>query len=88
MISGFDGWDFVSYHPLLREVIVVYDRKDFLAEIELLDEALKRFEDRVQDYLALIRREGFIDPRTSIAARPDEEWQKMLQADPGMWAIA
>lgn len=88
LISGFDGWDFVSYHPLLKEVIVVYDRKDFLGEIELLDEALKRFENRVQDYLALIRREGFIDPRTPIEARPDDEWQKMLQADPGMWAIA
>lgn len=87
LISGFDGWDFVSYHPLLKEVIVAYERSVFTDEIAALDEALKRFEDKVQYYCDLIRREGFIDPRAALPAVPDTEWQQMLKADPGMWAL-
>lgn len=88
LISEFEGWDFVSYHPLLKEVIVAYHREDFLDEIKAMDEALKRFEEKVRHYCDLIRREGFVDPHAALPPRPDEEWQKLLKADPGMWAIA
>lgn len=87
LISGFDGWDFVSYHQNLREVILPYHRKDYIDDIETLEKALSRFESEVQRYMDLMREEGFIDPMT-IQQRPDTEWQKMLQADPGMWAFA
>lgn len=88
LISEFDGWDFCSYHPLLKEVIVPYRRQDWAKDIETLDNALKRFEAMVQRYCDLIRREGFVDMRAAVPNRADAEWQKMLQADPGMWSIA
>lgn len=87
LVSGFDGWDFVSYSPYLREVIIPYRRKDYIDDLAALDKALTRFEALVQEYCNLMRREGFIDPM-AIAHRPDDEWQKMLQADPGLWVIA
>lgn len=88
LISGFDGWDFVSYHPNLKEVIYVYRREDCLEDIQTLDAALKRFEGEVQRYMDLMRREGFIDPLAVVDGRSDDEWRKMLDADPGMWTIA
>lgn len=88
LIAEFEGWDFVSYHPNLREVIIPYHRKEYTKELKQMDDGLKQFEENVQEYCALIRSEGFVDPMSVTSGRPDSEWQKMLEADPGLWAIA
>jgi hypothetical protein len=87
LVAGFDGWSFVSYHPNLREVIVTYKRENFEKELKLLDDCLNRFEETVQRYCNLIRREGFIDPRTQTPTRAEAEWAKLLEADPNLWAL-
>lgn len=86
LVSGFDGWDFVSYSPSLKEVIIPYRREDYLDDINALDKTLIRFEDLVQRYCDLMRSEGFIDPM-AIERRPDSDWQRMLAADPGLWSL-
>jgi hypothetical protein len=88
LVSGFDGWDFCSYHPRLKEVILPYRREDYLDDIDTLDKALNRFEAQVQEYCALMRREGFVEAVGRMTSRTDTEWQKMIEADPGLWAIA
>lgn len=88
LVAGFDGWDFVSFHPRMKEVVLSYAREQYVDEIELLDAALNRFEASVQEYCDLIRREGFVEMIGQAEQVPPSEWQKMLEADPNLWAIA
>jgi hypothetical protein len=89
LISQFDAWDFVSYHPNLREVIIRYDRTpEAEKEIAKLDTALTQFRAEVDEIEAFLRKEGFVDPMVALPKRAEDEWRKMLEADPGMWAIA
>ncbi|HXJ61917.1 MAG TPA: YqaJ viral recombinase family protein [Verrucomicrobiae bacterium] len=86
LVSGFDGWDFVSYSPNLKEVIIPYRREDYLDDIEALDRALIRFEALVQEYCDIMKRDGIVEVLTG-STRSDSEWQRMLEADSGMWAL-
>jgi hypothetical protein len=89
LISQFERWDFVSYHPNLREVIIPYERTtEAELEIKKLDAALTQFKDEVDGIEAYLRKEGFVDPMVALPKRAEDEWRKMLEADPSMWAIA
>lgn len=89
LISEFEFWDFCSYHPNLCEVIVHYSRTaEAEKEIKKLSDALDQFKEEVNEIEAFLRKKGFVDPMAAIEARPDTEWQKMLAADPSLWAIA
>lgn len=87
LVAKFDGWDFVSYHPQMREVIIPYERSKYQRELDMLEEALVRFEKEVQDWCDIIRENGYIEPVGHMKHRTAEEWQKLEEADPGMWAI-
>lgn len=89
LISEFELWNFVSYHPNLKEVILPYNRTvEAEKEIRKLDKALEQFKDEVDEIERFLRQKGFVDPTAALEARPDTEWQKMLAADPGLWVIA
>ena len=89
LISQFEAWCFESYHPNLREVIIRYDRTpEAEKEIAKLDTALTQFRAEVDEIEAFLRREGFVDPMVALPKRAEDEWRKMLEADPGMWSIA
>ena len=88
LISQFEGWDFVSYHPNLREVIVRYGRTtEEQRDIDKLEKALTQFKEEVDEIEAFLRKEGFVPPTVALPTRAEAEWRKMLDADPGMWAI-
>lgn len=87
LIAKFDGWDFISYHPQMREVIVSYDRKTYQQDMDILDAALTKFEQEVQDWCDVILEKGFIEPVGHMKHRTAEEWAKLEAADPKMWAI-
>ena len=87
LVAQFAGWDFVSYHPQMREVIKTYDRRDYERDLEILDKALIRFEQEVQDWCDVILEKGFIEPVGLMKHRTAEEWAKLEKADPDMWAI-
>jgi hypothetical protein len=89
LIAEFEAWDFVSYHPNLREVIIRYDRTpEATKEIAKLDAALTQFKEEVDGIEAFLRKEGFVEPALALPKRNEDEWRKMLEADPGMWAMA
>lgn len=87
LVSKFDGWDFVSYHPQMREVVITYDRRKYERDLEMLDTALTRFEKEVQAWCDIILEKGFIEPVGRMKHRTAEEWAKLEEADPNMWAI-
>jgi len=89
LISQFESWDWVSFHPNLREVIIRYDRTpEAMKEIAKLDAALTQFKEEVDEIEAFLRKEGFVEPALALPKRSEDEWRKMLDADPGMWAMA
>lgn len=87
LIAKFDGWDFVSYHPMMKEVIIPFDRRDYTRELDALELALIRFEKEVQEWCDLIRENGYIEPVGHMKHRTAEEWAKLEEADPGMWSL-
>lgn len=88
LISQFEAWDFVSFHPNLREVIVRYERTpEAQKEIDKLEKALVQFRAEVDEIEAFLRKQGFVEPLVAMPTRAQDEWRKMLEADPGMWAI-
>jgi YqaJ-like viral recombinase domain len=87
LVAKFEGWDFVSYHPQMREVIVSFDRRMFERELDILEQALERFEKEVQAWCDVILEKGFIEPVGRMKHRSAEEWKKLQEADPDMWAI-
>lgn len=88
LISQFDSWSFVSYHPNLREVVIRYDRTpDALKEIAKLEAALTQFKDEVAEIETFLRKEGFVEPGIALPRRAESEWQQMLAADSTLWAL-
>lgn len=89
LISDFEFWNFVSYHPNLKEVVIPYTRTaEATKEIKKLETALDQFKDEVDEIERFLRQKGFVDPMAALQIKPDTEWQKMLAADPGLWVIA
>jgi hypothetical protein len=84
-VSQMNEWDFCSYNPRVAEVIRTYRREDYLPELKTLAEALARFEDEVQTYCKLLRDIGYVEMVGQM--RTNEEWKKLQDADPDMWAI-
>lgn len=87
LVSGFEEWRFWSYHPGLDPVELVYARTQYEPELEKLENALVRFEAEVQNYVQLMHQNGYEPPIGKMIQRTDEEWQKLENADPNMWAI-
>lgn len=87
LISQLDVWDFCSYNPRISEAIYTYEREEWQSQIATLEAATKRFEREVQEYCEIIRRVGFVEMIGQMQIRSNEEWQKMLEADPTLWAI-
>lgn len=87
LISHFDEWIFWSYHPGLNPVEVAYPRSSYIAELDKLDQALSRFEAEVQQYIQIMRNNGYEAPVGQMKHRTAEEWAKLEAADPDMWSI-
>lgn len=87
LVAKFDGWDFMSYHPQMREVIKTFDRRDCERDLEILELGLIKFEKEVQSWCDVILENGFIEPVGRMKHRTAEEWAKLEKADPGMWSI-
>jgi hypothetical protein len=87
LIAQFEGWDFVSYHPQMKEIVISYERRYYQRELEQLDNALTIFEEKVQLWCDVIRENGYIEPVGLMKHRTAEEWEKLEKADPKLWAI-
>lgn len=88
LVADFEGWELLNYHPKLREVVTAYKSESHADELKKLDGHLRHFEEDVQAYCELIRREGIVEPVMLRTAKSNEEWQKLLKADPNLWVIA
>ena len=86
LVSQFDAWDLWVYHPGVNPIHVRYVREDFMEEIEKLERALLRFEQDVQFYCDMIRENGWEEP-ISRKHQSVEDFNKLLAADSGAWAI-
>lgn len=86
-ISHLDEWDFCSFNPRLTEAIRTYHRRQYEDEIATLTKALKRFEGEVKEYCEIMRDVGFVEIVSQMNIRSNEEWQKMIEADPNLWAF-
>lgn len=84
-VSQLGEWDFCSYNPRVAEVIKTYRRDDHAKDLAKLAAGLSRFEAEVQEYCELIREIGFVEQIGQM--RSNDDWQKMLAADPGLFAI-
>lgn len=84
-VSQFDEWDFCSYNPRVAEVIRTYRREDHVKPLKALADGLARFEGEVQYYCELLRKIGYVEMVGQM--RSNDDWQKMLAADPGLFAI-
>lgn len=87
LVAKFDAWTFWSYHPGLDPVHLVYERRRYEKELEQLDKALIRFEGEVQFYCDMIRENGYEEPIGRAKHASAEEFDKLLAADAGAWAI-
>jgi hypothetical protein len=87
LVSQFEIWDFWAYHTGLNPVHLRYDRRKYERELELLDNALVRFEGDVQMYCDMIRDNGWEEPIGRAKHVSAQEFDKLLAADPGAWAI-
>lgn len=85
MITGFPWWDFMSYHPQLPDALYRFERDD--AFIDKLHKALTQFCEEVDSVEAKVRAAGFVSEVQQISESPDDGWRRILEADPGAWAI-
>lgn len=86
LVAKFEAWVFWSYHPGLDPVDLVYEASRYERELELLDKALTRFEGDVKMYCDMIRENGWEEP-ISRKHQSVEDFNKLLAADSGAWAI-
>lgn len=84
MITGFPWADFMSYSPNLPDALYRVERDDPF--IDKLRAALTQFCDEVDRIVAKVKGAGFISP-TPKAVERDNGWQRMLEADPSLWAV-
>jgi hypothetical protein len=84
MITGFEWWEFQSFHPQLPDAYRRFERDDDF--IDKLHKGLSQFCEEVDAVEQSLREAGFIDAMATPASRDD--WQRMLEADPGLWTIA
>jgi YqaJ-like viral recombinase domain len=85
-VSQLGEWDFCSYNPKVTEIIRTYRRDDYLPQLTTLSAGLRRFEEEVQEACALLRELGYVEAIGQM--RTDEDWAKMIKADPKLFAIA
>lgn len=85
MTTDLPVWDFVSYHPNLPEVSLRFERDDKFCDT--LEKHLTQFCAELDNLCELIRAEGVTLPSIAPAANDIDGWRKIMDADPGAWAI-
>ena len=85
LITGFPKWEFVSYHPNLPQVSITVPRdQEFCEKLEV---GLTAFCAELDKLEKLVREEGVTLPSAAPAANDIDGWRKIMDADPGAWAI-
>jgi hypothetical protein len=69
MTTGFEFWDFQSYHPQLPEVLLRFERDEEF--IDKLEAGLNQFCDEVDFVVAKIKDAGYVPTAASLAAGMD-----------------
>ena len=70
LVTGFETWDWMSYHPNWPEVLVRYRRKDLADDIKKLETAMKQFNAEVDSLCEKLIEAGFVSPVGQMATRP------------------
>ncbi len=73
--------------PGMNPIVVRYERDQFQVDLEKLERGLLRFEEDVEYYCEMIRKNGYEEPVGRAKPASVEEWEKLEKADPNMWAI-
>lgn len=87
LVSQFETWDLWVYHPGVNPIHVRYERVNYQGEIDKLERALLRFEEDVQYYCVMIRENGWEEPIGGTRHASVKEFDKLLAADSGAWAL-
>lgn len=58
LISGFDHWDFLSYHPQLPEVLIRFERDQPF--IDKMEAGLRQFLTEIDEVCAKVKEAGFV----------------------------
>ena len=70
LVTGFDFWDFQSYHPQLPEVLIRFTRDEpFIAKMQA---ALEQFCDELDSVIAKVKEAGYVPSPTSFAGPVDQ----------------
>lgn len=85
MITDLPTWTFISYHPNLPEVSITVHRDDEFCE--KLEKGLTQFSAELDKLCAKVLEEGVTLPSVAPAANDIDGWRKIMDADPGAWAI-
>lgn len=68
LVTGFDQWDFLSYHPQLPELLIRFERDErFIAKMEA---CLDQFCDEVDEIVEKIKAAGYVPPPPPTFAGP------------------
>lgn len=69
-ITGFNFWDFQSYHPQLPEVLIRFERdEEFIAKI---NEALVKFREELAGIIARVQEAGYVPTPTRFDGPVDK----------------
>lgn len=86
LVSQFETWDLWVYHPGMNPIHSRYERANYQDEIDKLERALLKFEKDVEFYCDMIRENGW-QGLIGRAHQSVEDFNKLLAADSGAWAI-